>query len=105
MFLLLLNLMDNVRFREHANAQRMAWAEFDAQKLFDWDIFEQAEVHLAQRIGRYLHAKVLESPTLFQFYAAICSPGDALFEKFQHMLSAPPSSPAAYTMFAAIYCC
>jgi hypothetical protein len=105
MFLLLLNLMDNVRFREHANAQRMAWAEFDAQKLFDWDIFEQAEVHLAQRIGSYLHASVLESPMLFQFYAAIHSPGDALFEKFQHMLSAPPSSPAAYTMFAAIYCC
>jgi hypothetical protein len=104
MFLLLLNLMDDVQFREHANAERLAWAQFDAQELFDWDIFEQAEVELAQRIGRYLHTRVLESPTLSQFYADICSPEDALFEQFQHMLSAPPSSPAADRMFAAIYC-
>ena len=79
-FLVLLDSMHNVHFREHANAERerREWAAFDPQQIFGQG---RADVELAQIIGGYLHSDILQSPTFNGFFGAFRQSSDALSEQ------------------------
>ena len=60
-------------------------------------------MQLAQIIGGYLHSKILQSPTLREFFGALPQSSDALSQQFQRLPTLPRSAAVAGSM-SAIYC-
>ena len=100
MFLVLLDVMYNVQFSDHANAEMQGWAAFDPQVFYEEG---GADALLAQFIGGYLHSNILQSPTLREFFGALPQYPDALSEQFQRLLTVSRSAAFAGSMSAIYY--
>jgi hypothetical protein len=97
-FLVLVDVMHNVQFSDHANAEREEWSAFDPAKFCR----QRGAVEFAQIIGGYVHSNILQSPTLREFFGALQQSSDALSEQFQRLLTVQRSAAVA-RVISAIY--